>query len=165
MAPLSRKLIGVIFDHQRYGCHLDSAKKTTDIELEKRNFAYAGKALANLWHQMTENVRSIRGFDIDSRWVDQVNPEDRIDIPEVSEAWKTKHMLRSRYFVMFRKCSDVQCCKPFRSPLISRLQTGFLPAPRVFKHDADGDLQIAPLEQVGKDVKYATLSNILAQPI
>ena len=48
MAPLSRELIGVIFDHEHYGSHLNSAKETVDLELEKRNFAYAGKALASL---------------------------------------------------------------------------------------------------------------------
>ena len=48
MAPLSRELIGVIFDHEHYGCHLNSAKQTIDQELEKRNFAFAGKALAAL---------------------------------------------------------------------------------------------------------------------
>ena len=39
MAPLSRELIGVIFDHQHFGNHLNSAKVTVDVELEKRNFA------------------------------------------------------------------------------------------------------------------------------
>ena len=48
MAPLSRELVGVIFDHLHYGNHLNSKKETTDLELERRNFAYAGKALASL---------------------------------------------------------------------------------------------------------------------
>ena len=48
MAPLSRELIGVIFDHEHFGCHLNSAKKTVNLELEERNFAFAGKALASL---------------------------------------------------------------------------------------------------------------------
>ena len=164
MAPLSRELIGVIFEHQHFGQHLNSAKETTDLELEKRNFAYAGKALADLWHRMPENGRSIGGYDVDSRWVDPASPEDREDVAEISEAWKCKHMLRSRYFVMFKKCLNVECCLPLRSPILKRLPSGFLPSPRVFKHNEAGDLQLAPLSEVGKQVKYATLSNILSQP-
>ena len=67
MAPLSRELIGVIFDHQHYGMHLNSAKKTIDLALEKRNFAYAGKGLASLWNNMDQNGRGIGGHDVDSR--------------------------------------------------------------------------------------------------
>ena len=48
MAPLSRELVGVIFDHQHFGTHLNSKKETVDIELEKRKFAFAEKALASL---------------------------------------------------------------------------------------------------------------------
>ena len=48
MAPLSRELVGVIFDHQHFGSHLNSKKETVDLELEKRNFAFAGEALADL---------------------------------------------------------------------------------------------------------------------
>ena len=63
MAPLSRELIGLIFDHQNCGCHLNSAKETIDLQLEKRNFAYAGKALAALWN----NMSGIGGHDVDLR--------------------------------------------------------------------------------------------------
>ena len=48
MAPLSRELCGVIFDHQHHGVHLNSKKETIDIELERKNFEFAGKALADL---------------------------------------------------------------------------------------------------------------------
>lgn len=61
MAPLSRELAGVIFDHQHYGVHLNSKKDTVDSELEKRNFAYAGKALASLFDSMPERGRAIGG--------------------------------------------------------------------------------------------------------
>ena len=44
MAPLSRELVGVIFDHQHFGAHLNSEKATIDVELERKNFGYAGKA-------------------------------------------------------------------------------------------------------------------------
>ena len=48
MAPLSRELCGVIFKHNHFGNHLNSKKETINLELEKRNFAFAGKALAHL---------------------------------------------------------------------------------------------------------------------
>ena len=37
MAPMSRELCGVIFDHKHYGDHLNSKKETIDIELENIN--------------------------------------------------------------------------------------------------------------------------------
>ena len=66
---------------------------------------------------------------------------------------------------MFKKCSDPQCCNPYRSPLLNRLPNGFLPSPRVFKHNHAGDLELANPEEVDSSVKFATLSNILAQPV
>jgi len=35
--------------HDRYGSHLDSSGKTVDEELELKNFAEAGKVLAEIW--------------------------------------------------------------------------------------------------------------------
>ena len=67
MAPLSRELCGIIFDYQHYGCHLNSKKETVDLELEKQNFAYAGKALADLWNKMPDNGRAIGGYDVESK--------------------------------------------------------------------------------------------------
>ena len=74
-------------------------------------------------------------------------------------------MLRSRYLVMFKKCLNPQCCTPYRSPILKRLPNGFLPSPRVFKYNQAGDLELANPEDVDSTVKYATLSNILSQPI
>ena len=67
MAPLSRELVGVIFDHQHYDVHLNSKKETIDDELERRNFAYAGKALASLWDSMPKRGRAIGNYDVDAR--------------------------------------------------------------------------------------------------
>ena len=85
MAPLSRELIGVIFEHQHFGNRLNSEKKTIDVELEKKNFEYAGKALAALWDSMPQNGRAIGGHDVDSRWVAPVAPEDIVQIPVLTE--------------------------------------------------------------------------------
>ena len=48
MAPLSKDLSGVILPYDTYGFHLDSSNKTVDFELEKTNFAAAGKSLAEI---------------------------------------------------------------------------------------------------------------------
>ena len=52
MAPLSRKLAGVVLKHDNFGSHLDSSNQTSDLELEKRNFESAGIVLANIWSQL-----------------------------------------------------------------------------------------------------------------
>ncbi|GBP44029.1 hypothetical protein EVAR_85183_1 [Eumeta japonica] len=52
MAPLSREFTGVVLKHDNFGSHLDSSNKTTDLELEKRNFESAGTVLSNIWSQL-----------------------------------------------------------------------------------------------------------------
>ena len=53
MAPLSKALAGVLLPHDTYyGNHLDSEGKTTDTELEKKNFKKAGESLAEIWGEM-----------------------------------------------------------------------------------------------------------------
>ena len=86
MAPLSRELAGVIFDHQHHGIHLNSKKETIDLQLELRNFAYAGKALASLFDTIPERGRAIGEYDLDARWVDPPNAVGGIEIPEVPES-------------------------------------------------------------------------------
>lgn len=43
MAPLSKRLTGVILPHEHFGSHLDDKGITTDDNLEKRNFQHAGE--------------------------------------------------------------------------------------------------------------------------
>ena len=45
------------------------------------------------------------------------------------------------------------------------LPSGFLPSPRVYGHNTDGNLMLCKPGNVDKTVKYASLSNILAQPV
>lgn len=49
MAPLSKDVSGIILPYDAYGNHLDKSGRTVDDELEKRNFAAAGEALAEVW--------------------------------------------------------------------------------------------------------------------
>jgi hypothetical protein len=48
MAPLSKELAGLILPHDQFGNHLNSAGKTIDKPLEKRNFSAAGKVLSEV---------------------------------------------------------------------------------------------------------------------
>lgn len=52
MAPLSRALSGIILPYDHYGTHLDNQGCTIDGVLEKKNFVYAGKALAEVWSEI-----------------------------------------------------------------------------------------------------------------
>jgi len=52
MALLSRELSGLILPHDHYGSHLDKKGNTVDPQLEKKNFTFAGKALADVWSRL-----------------------------------------------------------------------------------------------------------------
>ena len=43
MAPLSKALAGMVLPHDTFGTHLNSQRRTVDLELEKRNFKKAGE--------------------------------------------------------------------------------------------------------------------------
>ena len=45
MAPLSRELAGLILPHRHFGSHLAADGTTVDPELERANFAFAGRML------------------------------------------------------------------------------------------------------------------------
>ena len=49
MAPLSKELSELILPHDHFGTHRDNSGRTTDFELERINFEYAGKTLAVFW--------------------------------------------------------------------------------------------------------------------
>ena len=161
MAPLSRELSGVMFDHQHFGNHLNSQKKTIDKDLEYQNFKYAGQALASLQSDMG----GIGGHAVDAKQVDPVSSENTIEVPAIDEAQKCAHMIRSRYFVQITKCTDISCCGSFRSPLLKFLPNRFLPAPRVYGHNDSGELNLWKPELVDGSVHFASLSNILGCPV
>ena len=52
MYPLSKELTGVVLPYDKFGSHLDASGKTTDEELEVKNFEAAGEVLADLWNDM-----------------------------------------------------------------------------------------------------------------
>lgn len=79
MAPLSRELSGVILPHEHFGSHLDSQCRTTDTELEKKNFQYGGEVLAEVWGGM-----EIDGFSVTAKYLE---PGSEKPCSSTSMAW------------------------------------------------------------------------------
>ena len=52
MAPLSKKLTGLILPHDNYGSHLNERGITIDADLEKNNFEFVGVTLAEILSQI-----------------------------------------------------------------------------------------------------------------
>ncbi|KAF2881501.1 hypothetical protein ILUMI_24679 [Ignelater luminosus] len=52
MAPLSRELSGLILPHDSYGTHPDKQGRTTNFDLEKKNFQKAGEVLVEVWNSI-----------------------------------------------------------------------------------------------------------------
>ena len=99
MAPLSRKLSGVILPHDHFGSHLNSAGKTVDSDLEFINFQYAGKVLTEIWN----NVK------IDDHPViaQYATAECVLPLPEMpSSKWYSTHVRESQYFLQVGLCRN-----------------------------------------------------------
>ncbi|GET56001.1 hypothetical protein GLOIN_2v1783204 [Rhizophagus irregularis DAOM 181602=DAOM 197198] len=58
MASLSEKLAGITLSHDKYGNHLRNGK-VIDDNLTRRNFAYSGKTLCELWKKDHINGHSV----------------------------------------------------------------------------------------------------------
>lgn len=123
MAPLSKKLVGVILPHDKCGTHLDAQRRTVDKELEKKNFAYAGNVLSEIWSEL-----EINNFKTYASYVD---PEDSdIECPEEpSQEWISIHCRISQYVLQIVKCENKKCCKKFRSDWLSVVPNHFMPPP------------------------------------
>lgn len=92
MAPLSRSLSGVILPHDHFGSHLNSQCKTIDSELEKRNFAYAGEVLSEIWTEL-----QFDGYPIVAEYVDP--SAETPAVIEVDAQWYSVHVRESQYFL------------------------------------------------------------------
>lgn len=94
MAPLSRQLSGVILPHETFGSHLNSARKTIDKELEKKNFQAAGKILAEVWEDLVIDSYSVEAAYVDPN-MDANTPEPWVP----SHSWVLNHVKESQYFL------------------------------------------------------------------
>jgi hypothetical protein len=151
MAPLSRELAGLILPHEHFGSHLDGKGQTVNDDLEKSNFAFAGKTLAEVWGSTV-----IDGYPVIAHYV---NPESS----EISEdelisgtpLWLSNHVRESQYFTQIVKCKDIQCCRAPRSSYFQLISQRFLPPPLPLMQTAEG-LRVAELGNAA-DGKFVSL--------
>ena len=60
--------------HERFGTHLDSSKKSTHTNLEKRNFKAAGELLAKAWEEVV-----LDNFPVEDDYVENT-AKDPVDL-------------------------------------------------------------------------------------
>lgn len=111
MALLSRELAGLILPHDHYGSHLDKDCKTVDEQLEAANFAFAGKALAEVWSGMVIDTHPVIAEYIEPN----ASEMKACDLTTVSAQWRSVHVRESQYFTQIAKCHDRSCCRSPRS--------------------------------------------------
>lgn len=136
MAPLSRELTGVILNHDDFGSHLDSSNRTTDLELEKRNFESAGNVLADIWSKLV-----IDNFPVVAEYVAPTDTGLNVEqamILKNNASWYADHVRESQYFLQIVKCETITCCGARRSSLWKLLKKGFLPSPVLIKQTSEG---------------------------
>ena len=106
MAPLSKALTGLLLPYNTFGNHLDSQRRTIDVELEKHNFKKAGEVLVKVWNELL-----IDKFPVVCEYLKNSAME-----PVVYEgSWVSKHCRILQYFFQVVKCTDEKCCGPFRT--------------------------------------------------
>ncbi|XP_039438893.2 uncharacterized protein LOC120420048 [Culex pipiens pallens] len=141
MSPLSRELAGLLLPHDHYRSHLDSQMRTTDEHLERQNFKFAGKTLAEVWGGLI-----IDGYPTVAEFIEpeasEVDPES---LECRDQCWFSNHVRTSQYMLQIVKCDNRSCCSPLRSSLSTVLPGRFLPPPIPLIHSSDG------LKAAGKD--------------
>ncbi|EFX75970.1 hypothetical protein DAPPUDRAFT_107360 [Daphnia pulex] len=116
MAPLSRELAGLILQHNHYGSHLYNSGKTTDAELEKKNFEHAGSTIAEVWNSVI-----VDGHPIVAEYIDPLTSElnDELHLNVADQNWFSEHVMTSQYFLQIVKCNNLSCCTAPRSSYFS----------------------------------------------
>ena len=134
MAPLSRELSGLILPHDHYGSHLDKKGVTTDPDLEKQNFGFAGQTLAEIWSQCV-----IDGYSTVAEYIKPSASElSEQHLILKDQLWWDVHVRTSQYFTQIVKCGDEQCCKRTRSSCFNVVLDRFLPPPMPIAQTSEG---------------------------
>lgn len=113
-----------------------STKKgnTVNDELEKSNFDFAGKTLAEVWSSMV-----IDGYPVVAEYI---KPEDSEGNPDSLHSktihWRNQHVRQSQYFTQIVKCFDPHCCQKPRSSYFALIPDRFLPPPVPLRQTSDG---------------------------
>lgn len=125
MAPLTKELSGVILPHEKYGHHPDEQGRTINVDLERRNFEYAGLALCEIRQNVT-----IHGHPVVAQYIDPKSSEmPQSKIQKKDEDWISRHVRTSQYFTQVVKCNDLTCYTAPRSAYFSIVPIRFLPDP------------------------------------
>lgn len=102
MAPLSKELSGQILPHDHFGSHLDNRGQTIDLDLEEKNFAFAGTVLAEIWSKMVED-----NFPMVAEYVNPGTSELlEAELLNKDQNWCDVHIRSSQYFIQIVKCAD-----------------------------------------------------------
>lgn len=134
MAPLSKELSGQILPHDHFGSHLDNRGQTIDLDLEEKNFAFAGTVLAEIWSKMVED-----NFPMVAEYVNPGTSELlEAELLNKDQNWCDVHIRSSQYFTQIVKCADVRCCSKPRSSYFNIVQERFLLPPLPFVQTSEG---------------------------
>ena len=138
MAPLSKELSGLILPHDHFGSHLDNSGKTVDETLEKENFAFAGKTLAEIWSELV-----VDNFPTIAEYIEPNHSEFlESNLAVKDQNWFDIHVRSSQYFTQIVKCKDINCCSRARSSYFRVIPERFLPPPLPLVQGENG-LEIA----------------------
>ena len=96
MAALSYHLAGLLLRHDSFRSHLDSTNKCIDEELEKKNFAEAGRTLANVWSELV-----IDKYPVHAEYIEP-GEKAKLNNP-VDPLWYVKHVRKSQYLFQVLK--------------------------------------------------------------
>ena len=119
----------VLLPHDTFGTHLDSQRRTTDVELEKQNFKAAGKLLAEIWSELVlDKLPTV------SKYVKGL----ALDPVPINETWGATHCHISKYFLQIAKCTKWEYCGEFRTSWLKLFPQQFLPAPVSFRQLGQG---------------------------
>ena len=146
MTPLSKALTGLLLPYNTFGNHLDSQRRTIDVELGKHNFKKAGEILVKVWNELL-----IDKFPVVCEYLEN----SAMEPVAYEESWVSKHCRISQYFLQVVKCTDEKCCGPFRTDWLRIFPDRFLPAPVQFRQD--GGPTVPPVSQVKTTDHYAGL--------
>ena len=145
MAPLSRFLAGLILQHDTFGTHLDSSRKTIDLDLEIKNFFAAMEVLSEVW---TKNVK-IDKHPVDCKPV-EIGCNFVCDDPD--PIWVSRHVQQGRYNKQIVKCLDNTCCEPFKTNWLEVFPTRFMPHPVPVQFGPKG-LEVIEMSDYKKKLK------------
>jgi hypothetical protein len=142
----------LILPHDHYGTHLDDRGNTTDTELEKKNFGFAGKTLAEIWSNMVIDDYPTVG--------EYVNPAEselaEENLLKKDQNWWDVHVRSSQYMTQIVKCCDDKCCAKPRSSYLNVVPDRFLPPPLPILQTSDG-LKVPERTTDGSAHKFPSL--------